>query len=78
MAPHIGDVVVRDAVAGGYLILDLATQQRLAGPYHSIADAALKAWQLCDGHVWREAADRRGRSLGPPFLLELQASSLGR
>ena len=77
MAPHTGDVVVRDTVAG-YLILDVVTQQCLAGPYPSIADAALKAWQLCDGHVWREEVDRRGRSLGPPFLLELQASPLGR
>jgi hypothetical protein len=76
MATHIGDVIVRDAVAGGYLILDVVTQEPLAGPYPSIADAALKAWQLCNGHVWREPVDARGRSLGPPFLLELQASSI--
>lgn len=78
MAPHTGDVVVRDAASGGYVVLDAITMKALGGPYFSIADATLKAWQLCDGHVWREAVDRRGRSLGPPFLLELQPSSLGR
>lgn len=78
MAPHTGDVVVRDAASGGYVVLDAITMKALGGPYFSIADATLRAWQLCDGHVWREAVDRRGRSLGPPFLLELQASSLGR
>jgi hypothetical protein len=77
MAPTIGDVVVRD-VAYGYLVVDALTMRALSGPFQSIADAALTAWQLCDGHVWREPVDARGRPLGPPFLLELQESTLAR
>jgi hypothetical protein len=76
MAPHIGDVVVRDAAAG-YIVIDAVTLKTLGGPYRSVAAATLKARQLCHGHVWRQSIDRRGRVLGSPFLLELQASSLG-
>ena len=77
MAPTTGDVVVRDVAAGGYLIVDAVTRRAVGGPYFSIADAVVKARRLCGGHIWRESLDARGRSLGPPFLLELQESTLG-
>ena len=78
MAPNIGDVVVSDVTGGGgYLIVEAITMRLLGGPYLLVADAAVKARQLCAGHVWRESFDALGRPLGAPFLLELQSSSLG-
>ena len=69
------EVVIRDA-AGGYVVADPVTQRALAGPFRTLADAATHARQFVPcGQVWREAADRKGRSLGR-FLLELRASTI--
>jgi len=72
--PH-RDVLIRDA-AGSFVVVDAGTLHGLAGPYRSLADAYANARRLVTyGHVWRESADRNGRSLGR-FLLELKASTI--
>jgi hypothetical protein len=75
--PASGDVLIRDAVAG-YAVLDAVSLQQLAGPFPSIAEAALVARDLAKkGHLWRQNLDRRGRAISRPFRLELQPSTLG-
>ena len=71
MAPHFGDVLVRDvAAAKGYIVVDAMTRQTVGGPYLSLADATRTARHVCrNGRIWREWVDSRGRPLGPPFLL---------
>ena len=76
--PTDGDTLLRDA-ASGYVVVDAMTLQPLAGPYPTIAEAALTARRLIgvgEGHVWRDNVDGRGRRLGEPFLLELQPSTV--
>jgi hypothetical protein len=77
LSPEPGDVLIRDAVSG-YTLVDAVSFRQLSGPYPSIADAFVAARsRISSGHhVWRENLDRRGRPLGHPFLLELQASTL--
>ena len=75
--PEPGDVLIRDAVSE-YILVDAVSLRELSGPYPSIADAFVAAQSQASigHHVWRENLDRRGRLLGHPFLLELQASPL--
>jgi hypothetical protein len=74
--PESGDVLVREA-AVGYVVMDAITLRELSGPCFSIADACTTARRLLPrARIWREIVDRRGRALGPPFLLELQSSSI--
>jgi hypothetical protein len=69
------DVLIR-STAGGFVVVDASTMRALVGPYRSLADAHANARRLVSyGHVWRETADRNGRTLGR-FLLELKASSI--
>ena len=76
LTPQPGDVLIRDGVTG-YFLVAAANQQHLSGPHGSLAEAFVSARRLApNGRVWRENADDRGRALGRPFLLELQASAL--
>ena len=75
LSPEAGDVLIRDGVTG-YTVVDAVSFRELSGPYPSISDAFVAARSLSACHVWRENHDRRGRPLGNPFLLELQASTL--
>ena len=74
--PVPGDVLIRNAAAG-FTVVDALTNRELGGPFSSIADAATTARVFGFGkRVWRENLDGRGRPLGPPFPLELKASTL--
>jgi hypothetical protein len=76
LSPQPGDVLIRDAVTG-YIVVDAIGLHELSGPYLSIADAYVAGRsRVSTGRIWRENVDRRGRILGAPFLLELQASTL--
>jgi hypothetical protein len=75
LSPEPGDVLIRDALSGGYTVVDAVSLRELSGPYLSIAAAFVAAQgRVSAGHVWRQEFDRR--KLGQPFLLELQASTL--
>lgn len=72
--PH-RDVLIRNT-AGAFMVVDASTMHGLAGPYKSLSDAYTNARRLvAHGQIWRESADRHGRSLGR-FLLELKASTI--
>ena len=74
--PAPGDVLIRNAAAG-FTVVDATTHRELGGPFSSIVDAATTARVFGFGkRVWRENLDVRGRPLGPPFPLELAASTL--
>ena len=74
--PEPGDVLIRDTIVG-YTVVDAVALRQLSGPYSSIADAFVAArGRASTGRIWRENLDLRGRTLGQPFLLELQVSSL--
>jgi hypothetical protein len=76
LSPEAGDVLIRDAITG-YIVVEAISLRELSGPYLSIADAFVAAQrQVSTGRIWRENVDRRGRMLGAPFLLQLQASTL--
>ncbi len=75
LSPGPGDVLIRDGVTG-YTVVDAVSLRELSGPHPSVAAAFVAARSFSAGHVWRENHDRRGRPLGDPFLLELQASTL--
>lgn len=75
LSPGPGDVLIRDGVTG-YTVVDAVSLRELSGPHPSVAAAFVAARSFPASHVWRENHDRRGRPLGDPFLLELQASTL--
>ena len=72
--PEPGDVLIRDEGAG-FTVVDAVNLRELSGPHLSTAAAFVAARRLVStGHVWRDNLDGR---LSQPFLLELEASTLG-
>ena len=76
LSPEPGDVLIRNEVSG-FTVVDAVNLRELSGPHLSTAAAFVAARGLVStGHVWRDNLDGRGRTIGQPFLLELQPSTL--
>jgi hypothetical protein len=60
-----GDVIIRNATGGGFVVADALSQQTLEGPFAGLAAALTAARRLAiTGTIWREQVDAFGRSIG--------------
>ena len=67
--PKRRDVILR-GIDGHYVVIDSATDERIAGPVKlSVAIQLAKAAGATA--LWQENSDEHGRALGPPIRIPL-------
>jgi hypothetical protein len=63
--PKVGDVILRGSPRAGFILLDAATEDRIAGPAQ-FSRAVQLALALGATDIWRELLDQAGHAIGPP------------
>src|SRR5262245_17239089 len=70
--PNPGDLLLRGSVTDGYELIDAGTRERIASGLSTLEEVVAVARQH-GGEIWQQQADRRGRPMGKPIRLSLQA-----
>lgn len=69
MPPRFGDLIIRDR-SNRFVVLRVGKREPLGPPSDSLSEALKIAFERAPGAViWRENADHRGRSMGPPIRI---------
>ncbi len=66
--PKVGDVILRGSPSAGFILLDAATEDRIAGPAQ-FSRAVQLALALGATYIWRELLDQAGHAIRPPVQI---------
>ena len=66
--PKVGDVILRGSPGAGFVLLDAATEDHIAGPAQ-FSRALQFALALGALTIWRELLDQAGQAIGPPVQI---------
>ena len=72
-APQPGDLLLRNASDGTFVVLDALTERHIVGPLPTLQTAIHAAREHGGTSLWHQSVDDRGRALGPAMRLPLRA-----